>query len=273
MGKNLRVISINFPFQSPEVVQERTLSTDRALFDFDVVVIRPPTFGGSPIQNLSVFQMLDATMNSKKGELQRLFAQGGVLVVLLDVPDTYRVSTGGYLSGSAYTVNNYEFLHYNFINCVRSGMGQQITYSDATEPFVTVLRKSTVTWTAYLASIPDHPFNDLKFFAGVGAGTGVAGKMPCGEGHVIVLPNLKQLDEQAFFEACTEYRYKRQGSIPPDWVNEVFLPGLSVIESEITELDAQISGLQGARKEKKSQFDERSAYRHCMRRARVTWNL
>jgi len=51
------------------------------------------------------------------------------------------------------------------------------------------------------------------------------------------------------------------------------LPGLSVIESEITELDAQISGLQGARKEKKSQFDERSAYRHCMRRARVTWNL
>ena len=85
MGKNLRVIPINFPFQSPEVVQERTLSTDRALFDFDVVVIRPPTFGGSPIQNLSVFQMLDATMNSKKGELQRLFAQGGVLVVLLDL--------------------------------------------------------------------------------------------------------------------------------------------------------------------------------------------
>ena len=39
--KKLRVLSINFPFQDKSVEQVDDLSTERALFDFDVVVIRP----------------------------------------------------------------------------------------------------------------------------------------------------------------------------------------------------------------------------------------
>src|SRR5438105_2145041 len=148
MSKQLRVISINFPFRSPEVVQESTLATEKALFDFDVVVIRPARFDHSSAST-AVYQSLKNTMRLKSMELDRLFAQGGVLVLFLDVPDFYTVRTDRYTAGPVYTVNNYEFLQYNFVSCIRSGTGQQISYSDHSEPFVAVLKNSTVAWTAY----------------------------------------------------------------------------------------------------------------------------
>ncbi len=206
MAKRLRVISIGFPFQNQEVVNDSTLATQRALFDFDVVVIRPQRFTQA-IDNYGEYQRIKSIMNKKRVELNRLFAQGGVLIVLLDIPDTYRVDTGGaYSSGTIYTTNNYEFLQYNFIECLRSGSGQQISYADPAEPFVSVLKKSTVEWTTYVTDRPAYPFSDLRFFAQAGAGASVAGKMPYGEGHLIILPNLKGLDEELFFEVCAEYR-------------------------------------------------------------------
>jgi len=263
MAKRLRVISINFPFQNSEVVQESTLETERALFDFDVVVIRPQRFNKINGDN-ATYRAIEAIMTTKSVELNSLFAQGGVLVVLLDVPEFYKTSTGGYSHGSVYSVNNYEFLDSTFATYIRSGSGQQISYSDPAEPFVAVLKKSTVAWTAYVARIPGHPFNDLRFFASAGAGTAVGGKMPYGEGHLILLPNLAQLDETLFFEACAEYRYKRQGSAPPEWINRVSLPGLQVMESAIGSLDKQISVLQIAREEAEQRREERVAFRKLL---------
>jgi hypothetical protein len=263
MSKQLRIISINFPFQNDKVVQEETLDTSRAFFDFDVAVIRPPRLD-YPRGVYAVYQSVESLMNSKKFELTRLFAQGGVLVVFLDVPDVYIVKTGGYTVDRTYSVNNYGFLQHDFISCLLSGTGEQISYSDPAEPFVGVLKKSTVAWTAYITSIPEHPFDDLKFFASAGAGTAIAGKMPHGEGHLILLPNLKHLDESLFFEACAEYRYKRQGSTPPDWLHQIFLPGLETLESNIAGVDKQITDLQLIRKQEQQQLEERSAYRKLL---------
>jgi hypothetical protein len=263
MRKQLRTISINFPFESQGVVVVDTLATKRAFFDFDVVVIRPPQF--NQVQSTyAEYEWLESVMSTKKGELMRLFGQGGLLVVILDVPSTYRVRTSSYTYHRTYSVNNYEFLECDFINCLRSGVGEQISYSDHAEPFVAVLKGSTVAWTTYVASVPPHPFNELKFFAWAGAGTAVAGKMPYGEGHFIVLPNLKRLDEALFFEACAEYRYKRQGSKPPDWLTLVLLPGLSLIESQIAVLEAQISDLQAAGEQQRQQMEVLSAYRKLL---------
>ena len=263
MSKQLKVISINFPFLSTEVVEEDTLATDRALFDFDVVVIRPHRFSQA-MQDYSTYSYFESLMSKKKTELDRLFAQGGVLVVLLDVPSILTVNTGSYSTGGTYRVNNYEFLKYNFVGCLRSGSGERISYADPSEPFVAVLKNSKVAWTAYVASVPEYPLNDLKFFASAGAGTAVAGRMAYGEGHLILLPNLKQLDEPSFFEACAEYRYKRQGSKPPDWVPQVFVPGLSAIDSEVESVEKQMSALQASAAQLRQSADELSAFRKLL---------
>lgn len=263
MSKPLRVISINFPFQNKEVVQENTLATERALFDFDVVVIRPKPFN-FPKQDYGVYQGLASLMDAKRIELDRLFAQGGVLIVFLDVPDWYSVMSGGYTARTRYSVSNYAFLDGRFAYCLRSGSGEQISYADPAEPFVQVLMKSTVAWTAYVEHSPEPPLNELKFFATAGARTAVGGKMPYGEGHLVLLPNLKRLEETLFLEVCAEYRYKRQGSTPPDWLRHVHLPGLSDIESKIAAVDKQISDLQTARQLEQQQLEDRSAYRKLL---------
>ena len=263
MSRQLRVISINFQFQSPQVVEEDSLATEKALFDFDVVVIRPNRINQTKADYAS-YSHLKSLMTSKQTELDRLFAQGGVLVILLDIPANLTVSTGSYSSGGTYYVNNYEFLKHNFINCIACGSGERVSYSDPSEPFVAVLKKSDVAWTAYIVKTPDYPFSSLKFFASVGAGTAIAGQMAHGEGHLIVLPNLKRLDESSFFDACAEYRYKRQGSTPPAWVPEVFLPGLSAIESEIEVLSQQVSALQSRVAEVRQSADQLSAFRKLL---------
>lgn len=95
MGKNLRVISINFPFADVGVVQV-ALDSAWALFDFDVVVIRPQHFNYSTFTDLDACRYLTSVMTKKNGELQSFFSQGGVLVVFLDVPDRIRADTGSY---------------------------------------------------------------------------------------------------------------------------------------------------------------------------------
>lgn len=262
MSNKIRLISINFPFKDQGVVCEDTLATERALFDFDVVVIRPQKFGHTA--SYETYEKLKSLMGAKKVELSRLFAQGGVLAIFLDVADTYTIDTGGYGYGTRYSVNNYEFLDDGFVDCLRSGSGKQISYTDAGEPFVNVLKKSIVAWTAYVASTPRPPLRELKFFAMAGARAAVAGKMPFGEGHLVLLPNLAHLEEALFLNAWAEYRYKRQGTKPPDWVKQVFLPGIAAVESKIASIDNEISKLQAAKQEEQQGLNARSEYKKLL---------
>jgi hypothetical protein len=262
MSKNLRVISINFQFAHSSVVHA-SLDSDRALFDFDVAVIRPPQLSPSarPLNNRGLFQHLHSVMVTKKRELNSLFLQGGVLVVFLDVPDSYRIDTRDY---GMSLVNNYQFLDPKFASCLRKGSGNQVTYQNSGEPFVNVLRKSTIAWTSYVAQIPPAPLNALKFFAHAGAGGALAGKMPYGEGHLVILPNVERLDEEAFFEACAEYRFKRQGTTPPDWAGKVLVPGLQPIEAAIADLDKRVEEVQKERQSRGVELEERAAYRKLL---------
>jgi hypothetical protein len=133
------------------------------------------------------------------------------------------------------------------------------------EPFIDVLKKSTIEFTAYLPKVPiTPPLSALKFFAHAGAGGAVAGKMPYSEGHLILLPNLTRLDEQAFFEACAEYRFTRQGSTPPEWMKQILVPGIASLEAKIVELDTQIAELQNTKQLREQELEERSAYRKLL---------
>ena len=98
MSKKLRVISIDFPFADPEVVQAG-LDSDWALFDFDVVVIRPRRFNVSSRFDIAACRYFQFVMNKKKRELESFFFQGAVLVVFLDVPNIYRVEADNYGAG------------------------------------------------------------------------------------------------------------------------------------------------------------------------------
>ena len=108
MSKKLRVVSIDFPFSDVNVVQT-SLDGPSALFDFDVVVIRPPQFHAPAFTDSLTCQQLRRVMNKKRRELDSLFAQGGVLVVFLDVPDYYSVPGDRYGQGAC-LVDNYDFL-------------------------------------------------------------------------------------------------------------------------------------------------------------------
>jgi hypothetical protein len=274
MSRQLRIISLGFPFENESVVHA-SLETDRALFDFDVVVIRPPQFtitsdcnlevfktlsGMAGPSSLGIYRHLESVMNAKRQELDSFFRQGGVLVVFLVPGDEYRIQYGGRSS----VIDNYDFLDPRLAKCLRKGTGSQITYSNPQEPFVNVLKKSTVAWTAYVTRLPDAPLNAIKFFAYTGAAGTLAGKMPYQEGHLILLPNVARLDEEAFLEACAEYRFKRQGSTPPKWVEQISLPGVPPIESEIAKLAKQIADLENAKQSQERELDDRFAYRKLL---------
>lgn len=275
MSRQLRVISLGFPFVNESVVHA-SLETDRALFDFDVVVIRPPQFTITTDCNLEAFKMLsgmsasgayqhlESVMNTKKRELGAFFQQGGVLVVFLVPLDSYLIEQRRYGKVESSIIVNYDFLDRHLAQCLRKGTGSQITYSNVQEPFVNVLKKSTVAWTAYLTRLPDAPLNAIKFFAHAGAAGALAGKMPYQEGHLILLPNVAQLDEEAFLEACAEYRFKRQGSTPPKWVERISLPGVPPIQSEIAKLGEQIADLENAKQIRERELDDRFAYRKLL---------
>lgn len=206
-------------------------------------------------------------MSKKRAELQSCFSQGGVLVVFLDVPDTYRTEPDDRYGRGQCVVDNYDFLDSEFRYYLRSGSGTQIKYHPAAEPFVNVLKMSRIAWTAYLTQTPGPPLSRLKFFAHAGsggAGGAVGGKMPIGEGHLIILPNVEKLDEDAFFEACAEYRFKRQGTAPPDWASKIVVPGFPPLEAALKDLDKQIGGLQKERQLRTEELEQKVAYRRLL---------
>src|SRR5215472_11006090 len=66
----LRTISINFPFVSKAVVQETDLTTPKAFFDFDVLVIRPyPLRRLRTSSDFGVYFGLKDEMERKIGEI------------------------------------------------------------------------------------------------------------------------------------------------------------------------------------------------------------
>jgi len=264
MSKELRVISIGIRLVSQGIVVCETLETDTALFDFHVVVIRPPSFRGLQAAQSGIYQRWHSAMERKRNELVPFFAQGGVLVVFLDVPDFYSISKSTGRGSITQTVNNYEFVDDKMAYCLQKGSGQQVEYSDSTEPFVSVLKKSSVAWTAYLTRVPDSHLRALKFFAHAGAAGNLGGKMPYQEGHIIVLPNVSKLDEESFLNVCAEYRFKRQGTTPPEWESKVVMPGLLEIEAAIADVDKQIAELQKARQRVQEQMEERASYRKLL---------
>ena len=126
-----------------------------------------------------------------------------------------------------------------------------------------VLKKSTVAWTAYLTRVP-RSLSALRFFAHAGVAGVLGGKIPYGEGNVIILPNVQRLDEGSFFEACAEYRFKRQGTTPPDWAGRVLVPGLQPIEDAIVDLEKRVAELQKERQSRNVEWEERAAYRKLL---------
>ena len=88
--------------------------------------------------------------------------------------------------------------------------------------------------------------------------------MPYQEGHIIVLPNVLKLDEESFLNVCAEYRFKRQGTTPPEWESKVVMPGLLEIEAAIADVDKQIAELQKARQRVQEQMEERASYRKLL---------
>src|ERR1035437_9494787 len=139
MSKRLRVLSLGFAFADGSVVCD-SLETERALFDFDVVAVRPPRLEDT--NNLGYFQRLSSLMKTKRRELDSLFAQGGILIVFLDAPSYCRCV----YQGQTYSVSNYEFIDSRLAPCLQKGAGTQLTYGNTSEPFVGALKKSTVEW-------------------------------------------------------------------------------------------------------------------------------
>lgn len=261
--KSLRIVAINFSFSASTA--SVSLDSDTALFDFDVVLIRPPQLPTpqGPAQ-MSTHDHLERVMAHKKQELKTLFAQGGVLVIVLDVPSFYSFKVERQRMVKTYSVGNYDFVDANLAKCLSKGSGTQVAFTTSNEPFVEVLKKSTVAWTTYLTAMPQPPLNAFTFFARAGAAGFLAGKMAYGEGHIILLPNLTRLDDVSFLEVCAEYRFKKQGTMPPAWVRRVFVPGLAEIETSIGLLETQIADLNAQREKRLMDADASSAYRKLL---------
>jgi hypothetical protein len=261
MDRKLRIISLDFELAA-STVSDGLLTTERALFDFDVVVVRPPDLSSFQEGRREVYHDIASVMSTKKRELGAFFEQGGVLVVFIAPPVLYKVEGDRYGHGSA-IVDNYDFLDERLALCLRKGTGNQVVYATVAEPFIGVLKKSTIAWTSYLPSVPST-FTGMKFFAHAGKAGALAGKMQYGEGHIIFLPNVTQLDEKSFVEACAEYRFKRQGTTPPNWVKSITVPGIAPIESSIASLDGQIAALQSQRLTFERELEGRSDYRKLL---------
>ncbi len=236
MPKSLKTISINFPFKNPSVISEPRLSTDRALFDFDLVVVRPYSFhssgpGGRYQVEWRQYSEIKSEMQGKIADINRLLDQGGLLVVVLDVVEVFECRTGGYTSGTIYTATNYDFLDTHFFESVRNGSGDRVN-CDPANVFSKVINGSSVLWTAFITGRVPYPFSPSEVFATNGTHAIVGASAEVGAGHVLFLPNFKQLNEDLFFEACIDYRYQREGTAPPAWTSSVYLPGVTTAEKK-----------------------------------------
>src|SRR5260370_16344850 len=194
-------------------------------------------------------------MKKKKGELMRFLAQGGLLIVILDevVVREYHPGRYSYTSGTKYTVTNYHFLDDQFYWYVNNGTGERARYMSAENPFIDVLKASSVKWTAYVAGTLPHPLDRVEVFARNGANSFVGASVEEGNGDIIFLPNLAELNESSFFEACREYRTRREGTPPPDWVKNISIPGesdaivaISEVEKNLRELEQQKRNVEGS---------------------------
>jgi hypothetical protein len=133
MTKPLRTISINFPFKNPAVIYEPTFSTSRALFDFDIVVVRPycllPRTSASAVRTGGTYKVEWPKLTSTKKEilgkiedLNRLLFGGGILIVVLDVLEELVFRTEGYYSArEIHTITNYVSWTRNFSRLCATG--------------------------------------------------------------------------------------------------------------------------------------------------------
>jgi hypothetical protein len=272
MGKDLKILSINFPFKVPWVIHEPSLATQRALFDFDVVVIRPYLLlgvrAGGPyeIERSGPFFQAKHEMTDKIDDVTRLLKQGGLLVVILDARQelTYHTGRHSYTSGGTiYTVTNYDFLEPQFSDCLRNGTGNNIEILRA-DPFSSVIKKSDVEWTSFIVARPPYPLNDPIYLARNGAKSYVGGRVALDAGNIVFLPNFRRIDEEQFLEACREYRYEREGTPPPGWSTDVLLPGVSEADEKIIQLDEMLQKVEQSKREAIRQRDDLLAYKKLL---------
>jgi hypothetical protein len=225
--KPLRTISINFPFQSSSVVNEPNLSTRRALFDFDVVVVRPyPLVGAHGDRRphrveWREYTRLNNEIAGRTDDISRLLHEGGLLVVVLDALEIVQCHTGGYTGGTLYTATNYDFLDDHFFESVVNGSGDRVSCNPA-DPFSKVIKSSDIFWTAFIGQRIPYPFSEATVFATNGKSSIVGASVEVGPGHIVFLPNFRRLDETLFFQACSDYRIRREGTPAPDWVLSIF---------------------------------------------------
>jgi len=272
MAKVPKTISINFPFKNPSVVNQPDFSTQRALFDFEVAVVRPyairpptPNPPGPLRVQFDRYAQVKEEIGNRNEDIMRLLGEGGLLVVVLDVIEIIECHTGGYSMGTLYTATNYDFLHAFFLECIRNGSGEKVI-CDPSDPFSNVIKNSDIHWTAFILSrirMP-LPFNRSDVFATNSGETYVGASVAVGPGHVVFLPNFKRLNEELFFEACVEYRERRQGTPPPDWVASIYLPGQTESERGIELLSEKIAGLEADRKQKLKDLDELLGYKNLL---------
>jgi hypothetical protein len=247
MARALKILSINFPFRNQEVAQVADLAIDRALFDYDVVVIRPYTLSRNTSRSgeESNFAAVRAELTGKIKDLERLLVSGGLLIVILAAVDVLRYHSGqySYAGGTQYSNTNYDFLSADFHSALHNGTGTGLTFLPSENPFVEVLKRSSVRWTAYFVRDPPHPFHGAKVFAVNGKGAWVGGSVP----GIVFLPNMDSLHEESFFDACRAFREMQEGTSPPPWTTQVFLPGEGAKLEALKTIDADIKDLQDSR--------------------------
>jgi hypothetical protein len=132
VAKPLRVLSINFPFATKGIDNVDTLATPKALFDFDVVVLRPHPLLPSEERGMEWkveaddFGRAERLVQSKKEEFLRFLAVGGLLVVILDSLERYFFMSHSYTHRIQEHCSNYDFLNDSLWRYLRNGTGQQI---------------------------------------------------------------------------------------------------------------------------------------------------
>lgn len=262
MAKRLRVLSINFQFKTQGVDFAPSLDTTKALFDFDVVLLRPHSLAGFMSGHVSKrgaewwldrgsdFTNAGTVVRGKMNDIAPLLQKGGLFVIVLDTLEVYKWDPYAYSIArqeEIETLTNYDFLGQGFYQCVHNGSGSGITYTDASDPFARVLQHSNVRWSAYLDSSLTEHLNAIRFFAFNGPGQVVGAIAQIGTGHIVFLPNLQELDEEQFLVACSEYRFSREGTNPPSWVEGIYLVGEKEATEAILEVETEIKQLQDKR--------------------------
>jgi hypothetical protein len=165
MTKIPKTISVGFPFKNGSVVNEPRLSTNRALFDFEVVVIRPYPNMASILTGVSEYNLVKAEVEGKREDLNRLLAAGGLLIVILSAVHHVVCQTGSYtMVREIRTATNYDFLQSNFYECVKNGAGTRIVHTRP-DPFSKVIKGSETYWTAYIDGVMPYPYGNAAIFA------------------------------------------------------------------------------------------------------------